>query len=79
MGVAVIGSRRGMIPELLDDGRCGVLADDSVGGLSGALTSLARDEALRRRLGQEARRRAAAFDLRAVAASVRGVYRDVVS
>ena len=75
MGVAPIGSRRGMIPELLGDGACGILVDDSVSCLAEAITTMARDEALRTRLAQEAARRAEAFDLYRVASAVHAFYR----
>ncbi len=74
----IIGNRRGMIPELLGNGACGILVNESVETIAEAITTVARDEALRDRLGREARRRAEAFDHRSVATAVSAFYRAVV-
>lgn len=79
MGTAIVGSRRGMIPELLGDGAAGLLAEETVDGLAGAMTALARDEALRAGLSQEARRRAVSFRAEAVAEKIHAFYADVMA
>ena len=59
-GLPVVGWRAGNLPYLADDGREGLLVSPGdVDGLARALAALAADEALRRRLGEAARRRAA--------------------
>ena len=58
-GLPVVGWRAGNLPHLADDGKEGVVLDPrDVDGLAEALTRLARDEELRRELGEAARRRA---------------------
>jgi glycosyltransferase involved in cell wall biosynthesis len=60
-GLPVVGWRAGNLPYLADDGREGLLvAPGHIDGLTGALKVLAADPSLRDRLGQAARRRAAA-------------------
>jgi colanic acid/amylovoran biosynthesis glycosyltransferase len=56
MGVPVIATRNGGIPETLEDGRTGYLVDqDSPAALASALTKLLDNEGLNRSLGQRAR------------------------
>jgi glycosyltransferase involved in cell wall biosynthesis len=58
-GLPVVGWRAGNLPYLAEDGREGLLlAPGDLGGLARALARLAEDDALRRRLGEAARRRA---------------------
>jgi glycosyltransferase involved in cell wall biosynthesis len=53
---ACIGSRSGIIPELLEDGHTGLLFDpDDVEGLADCLEKLLSDPGLRHRLGENAR------------------------
>jgi glycosyltransferase involved in cell wall biosynthesis len=56
MGLPIVASRVGQLPELLEDGRCGILCPpgDPV-ALANALAVLQRDADLRRRLGRQAR------------------------
>jgi glycosyltransferase involved in cell wall biosynthesis len=54
MGKPVISSRRGILPELVEDGRCGMVIDDSPDPLAEAMLRLARDAGLRRRMGEAA-------------------------
>lgn len=57
-GTALVATRVGEIPAMLDEGRAGILVDvRDVDGLERALRRLLRDEAERDRLGLEARRR----------------------
>jgi glycosyltransferase involved in cell wall biosynthesis len=61
-GLPVVSTRAGGVGEVVDDGRSGLLAavgDDAV--LAEHLLRLARDPALRRRLGSSGRERARAF------------------
>jgi glycosyltransferase involved in cell wall biosynthesis len=58
MGIPLIVSRRGLLPELVRDGEDGLVVDDEVESLANALRSLARDGDLRRRLGAQALARA---------------------
>ena len=61
-GLPVAATAVGGVPELVEDGASGLLAPaGDPAKLSAALAALARDPALRRRLGEAARRRAAEF------------------
>ncbi len=71
MGLPVVATRRGILPELVEDSVTGFLVDETPESLSGALARLAADPALRARLGAEARRSALArFDPAAVARTI---------
>jgi glycosyltransferase involved in cell wall biosynthesis len=60
-GLPVVATRRGAIPEMVDDGVTGLLVPErDVGALAAALDRLRRDPARRRALGEAARRRWAA-------------------
>jgi glycogen synthase len=57
-GLPVVASRVGAVPEVVGDGESGLLVEsDNVEALRAAVARLARDEALRARLGEEGRRR----------------------
>ena len=59
-GVPIVASRAGAIPEVLEDGRCGLLIDPaSVESLCRALDTMRQDAARRRALTDAARQRAA--------------------
>ncbi len=62
LGVPSIASRRGMLPEIVDDGVTGLLIDDSAESLAAAVTQLAAQRNEARALGAAAAARAdAAF------------------
>ncbi len=80
LGVPLVASRRGMLPELVDDGETGLVVDDTPEGLAGAFERLARDDRLRERMGSAARQAALArFDPAEQAMRVEQVYEDVLS
>ena len=54
MGKPVIAGRSGLLPELVEDGRCGLVADESAEKLAEAITRLARNRPLREKLGRAA-------------------------
>jgi len=58
MGKPVIAARRGLLPQLVDDGRCGLVIDDTPENLADAILKLARDPALRKKFGAAAARKA---------------------
>ncbi len=75
MGKAVIGARRGMIPEIVDDGRTGLVVDDTPENLARAIEFLAADRALCRRMGEAGREKALRlYDIRRQAATVKEIY-----
>jgi glycosyltransferase involved in cell wall biosynthesis len=58
MGKPLVGSAIGGIPEIIEDGKNGLLVEpNDAGSLAGALERLLADPALCRRMGQEGRRR----------------------
>jgi len=59
MGKPVVASPRGLLPELVEDGRCGLVVRDTPERLAEAMLRLSRDAALRRRLGANAAHKAA--------------------
>ncbi len=58
-GLPVVATRVGSIPELVDEGRTGLLVEPGdADGLARAIVTMAADGGLRRRFAEEARRRA---------------------
>ncbi|HXX94159.1 MAG TPA: glycosyltransferase family 4 protein [Planctomycetota bacterium] len=79
MGKAVIGARRGMIPEIVDHGKTGLVIDDTPETIAQSIERLAADRARCRAMGQAGREKAVrTYDLKRQAASVRDVYRAVL-
>ena len=75
MGKPVIGARRGMIPELVDDGRTGLVIDDTPDTIARAIEKLAASREERLAMGQAARAKAVEeFDLRKQADAVIDAY-----
>ena len=60
VGKPVIASRRGGLPELVEDGRCGLVIEDTAKGLAEAMLNLARDRDRRVELGRAASAKARA-------------------
>ena len=78
MGKAVIAARRGLLPELVEDGVCGLLIRDTPEELAEAVVTLARGAGLRRRLGQAAADKAArTFGSETVAEQLHEFYRHL--
>jgi glycosyltransferase involved in cell wall biosynthesis len=78
-GKAVVASRVGGVPELVADGKTGLLvAGGEVGALAAAMGRMIRDEGLRCSLGRAGRERAEMFDWAALAGEYEDVYRRVV-
>jgi glycosyltransferase involved in cell wall biosynthesis len=78
-GLPVVATRSGALPEVVEDGRTGVLcARGDVPALTAALERYAADPELRRSHGRAARERCAErFDLRDCAAAYRSVFESV--
>jgi glycosyltransferase involved in cell wall biosynthesis len=75
MGKAVVGARRGMIPEIVDDGKTGLVIDDTPENIARAIESLAADRARCRAMGQTGREKALRlYDVKRQAAAVRDIY-----
>ena len=58
MGKPAVVARRGMLPELVDDGVTGFVVDDTPENLLTALRTLVKDEKLRNHMGRAAREKA---------------------
>jgi glycosyltransferase involved in cell wall biosynthesis len=79
-GKAVVASRVGGVPELVEDGQNGLLVPpDDPDALALALRRLASDAALSRRLGECGATRARDFDWDAITAQYLEIYRGVLS
>ncbi|HVQ25658.1 MAG TPA: glycosyltransferase, partial [Planctomycetota bacterium] len=80
MGLPAIVTPRPPLPEIVEDGRSGLVAEESVEGLAEALDRLVADAAGRARLRQgalaSARRR---FDLEAQTAATMAFYEEVLA
>jgi glycosyltransferase involved in cell wall biosynthesis len=80
MGKAVIGARRGMIPEIVEDGRTGLVIDDTPENIARAIERLAADRKLCRTMGRAGREKALRlYDIRRQAAALRDVYAAVLA
>ncbi len=79
VGLPCIGTRSGIIPEMLDDGSGLLIEANSTPALASAIETLALDPALRRELASRARSRALrSFSLEAVAAARAELYQEVL-
>jgi glycosyltransferase involved in cell wall biosynthesis len=79
-GVAPVATRVGGIPEVITDGRDGLLVDaGDTAGLTAALARLLGDDDLRSRVGGAARARAGDFDLVHAVRRAEEVYRQAVA
>jgi glycosyltransferase involved in cell wall biosynthesis len=79
MGRAVIGARRGMIPELVDDGTTGIVIDDTPENIARAIEQLAADRDRCRALGRTGRDKALRlYDVHRQALAVKQAYEQVL-
>jgi glycosyltransferase involved in cell wall biosynthesis len=75
IGIPVVATAVGGIPDVVTDGECGRLVEpDDVDALAAALIELGRDDALRRKLGEAGERRAEAFSAPVASAKLLAVY-----
>jgi glycosyltransferase involved in cell wall biosynthesis len=58
MGKPIVSSNRGLLPELVEDGRCGIVVEDTVDNLADAIARMTRNPDLRARLGRNAAEKA---------------------
>lgn len=78
-GLPVIATRAGGIPDVIDDGRTGILVDSDPATLARAIVRLLFDGALRERLGKAAEESVVQhFDVRKTAAAYARLYRSLV-
>ena len=80
-GKAVVATRVGGLPEVVDHGRTGLLVNpDDPEGLSAAILSLLRDEGRRKEMGERAARVARErFDLSASVGAIERLYRQAMT
>ena len=79
MGHAVIGARRGMIPEIVDDGKTGIVIDDTPENIARAIEQLAADRERCRALGRAGREKAVQlYDVRRQALAVKQAYEQIL-
>jgi len=75
LGLPVVATAVGGIPDVVTDGECGrLIAPEDVDALSAALIELGRDPALRRKLGEAAMQRAEAFSTSVAREKLLAVY-----
>ncbi len=80
MAKPVVASRRGMLPEILEGGRLGLLVDEDPRALAEAILRLAVDRDLRVSMGVASREKALRdFSLEAQASSVASFYRALLT
>jgi glycosyltransferase involved in cell wall biosynthesis len=79
LGLPVVATAVGGIPDVVTDGECGRLVEpEDVDALAAALIELGRDPALRRKLGEAAVRRAEAFSTAVASEKLLAVYATLV-
>jgi glycosyltransferase involved in cell wall biosynthesis len=80
VGLPVVATRAGGIPEIVDHRRNGLLVPPrDAGALADALLELAADAALRRRLGERARKDVARFSVDATVDAYLDLYRSLMA
>ena len=79
-GVPVVGARAGGVPEVIEDGRTGVLCPPGdAGALATAIAGIVEDRAAARAMGERARARVESlFSVGAMVTGNLDVYREVV-
>ncbi len=79
LGLPVVATAVGGIPDVVTDGECGRLVEpENVDALATALTELGRDPGLRRKLGEVAAERAEAFSTAVASEKLLAVYAALV-
>jgi glycosyltransferase involved in cell wall biosynthesis len=78
-GIPIIAARRGMLPEIVDDGINGLAIEDTPENLSQAIERLVLNPTLRKELGARARVKALSeFSLSTFGERVEEIYRKVI-
>jgi glycosyltransferase involved in cell wall biosynthesis len=79
-GLPVVATRVGGVPDIVEDGRTGVLVDPGdAKALAGALRGLASDGSARREMGRRGRERARQFSWEEILPQIKRVYEDAIS
>ena len=79
MGKAVIGARRGLIPDIVEDGRTGLVIDDTPENIARAVEKLAADRAACAAMGKAGRSKALhRYDIHRQAEAMKDIYAEVL-
>jgi glycosyltransferase involved in cell wall biosynthesis len=78
MGIPVIAARRGMLPEIVENNREGLIIDDRPENLADAMMTLIENPGIRQAMGENALKKAREeFDLEQQAKKVAQIYQEV--
>jgi glycosyltransferase involved in cell wall biosynthesis len=78
LGKPIVASRRGGLPELVEDGQTGVLVEgEDVQSLRGAIEALAADAELCREMGQRGKQAHERYTVEAFAERIEDVYKGI--
>jgi glycosyltransferase involved in cell wall biosynthesis len=79
LGIPVIAARRGMLPEIIENNREGLVIDDSPENLADAMMTLIENPGIRQAMGQNARQKAREeFDLIKQTKKIAAIYEEVL-
>jgi glycosyltransferase involved in cell wall biosynthesis len=79
LGIPVIAARRGMLPEIIENNREGLIIDDSPENLADAMMTLIENPGIRQAMGQNARQKAREeFDLEKQTKKIEAIYEEVL-
>ena len=80
LGIPVIAARRGMLPEIIENNREGLIIDDSPENLADAMMTLIENPGIRQAMGQNALQKAREeFDLEKQTKKIEAIYEEVLS
>jgi len=78
MGIPIIAARRGMLPEIVENNREGLIIDDKPEYLADAMMTLVDNPGIRQAMGQNALKKAREeFDLETQAKKIEQIYQEV--
>jgi len=80
LGIPVIAARRGMLPEIIENNREGIIIDDSPENLADAMLTLIENPGIRQAMGQNALQKAREeFDLIKQTKKIEAIYEEVLN
>ena len=78
LGIPIIAARRGMLPEIIENNREGLIIDDKPEDLADAMMTLVDNPGIRQAMGQNALKKAREdFDLETQAKKIEKIYQEV--
>ena len=79
LGIPVIAARRGMLPEIIENNREGLIVDDSPENLADAMMTLIENPGIREAMSQNARQKAREeYDLEKQTKKIEAIYEEVL-